>query len=1248
MKALKRTAFIIFLMFLLVFFLGILVSPPGRKAWGCCGIEYYVGGTVTNVSESLDTASAASQSGSNYDGSSGGDPVHLNSGNFSREKRLFFYPSRGMPTVISAFYNTQEIVAGPMGMGWSHSFDVSLVRFSDGTRVILWGDGRRERYVPKEGGGFTPPPGNFDTLMEDHNGYTLRTKYGTEYHFLSRNPTKAILSTIKDRNRNTITLNYDQNEILTTLTDTAGRSFTFNYSDGRITSIEDSAGRSVTFSYNQEGLLSSISDPIGNTVRYGYNDRKKLSSITDPKGQKYLEQTFDACDFPRVVSQNYGGQNFSLAYDFQQCMAKETKNGKTTTYFYAPDTGFQTQKTDPLGHSTRATYDEAGNLVQSFNPRHDYPTCFSYDDKSNCTRIEQPMNTVTTFTYEPDFSQMTSATDPNGNTSSFTYDSNGNRLTAANPLGETSSFSYDDSGQLIQVTNANGHSTSFTYDKAGNLITLTDSLQNTWHFGYDERGNRISVQDPLNHTTYMTYNLNDQVRAIKDPMGHITSFSYDENGKLSSVTDANGNTTSYEYEILDKISRVTDSMNHSISYSYNQDGLLSSITNARGKTTSFTYDAVERLVQTEDPLGRTTSLSYDEVGNVTSKTDGNGSTTVYSYDDIDRLTGKIFGDQSAVEYQYDPGSRRTLMKDRDGNASIYSYDEANRMTAALTRGNNEVAWQYDHVGNPTAVIHTNSLETTNYAYDADNRLSQVTHGGKVWSYRYDAAGRLMNRLYPNGIATNYEYNEANWLTLMAHTSGQHPLMSFQYTHDNVGNRTSKTITDGEEQHVWGYSYDALSRLTREVYPDTHDVVYTYDSNGNRLSRAGNGETVNYSYDAADQLLTSGAINCRWDGNGNLTRKADGNGTTNYQYDNENLLTKITLPDGTTESYVYNGNGLRVQKSRSRITTDYLLSGSDVLKEDTLGQGSRLSTYYVLGGSMAGPLALKQLSEQAPVYHYPLTDAQGSVMMLTDEGGNITDGYGYDAFGMGMTPPNPPPNQTYNTYRYTGQQSDSTSGLIYLRARYYDPQVGRFITSDPIGFGGGMNSYAYCGNNPVVYFDLTGLDVVFEGPQSEVRQIAQMVHLAISSSDLARQHYQQMVNSSTQYHIELSSTHGAGMYDPDTHTIYINPNTLILSPEEVLVMYAGTLAHELGHAYLHDLSPQARNSIEIEASNFRAAFTVFLNNGIMPADITDPGNRLLYESWLAGDEQTFMFIIRNRYPELPEHCELGQDAAQGKK
>ncbi|MCL5773486.1 MAG: RHS repeat-associated core domain-containing protein [Firmicutes bacterium] len=223
----------------------------------------------------------------------------------------------------------------------------------------------------------------------------------------------------------------------------------------------------------------------------------------------------------------------------------------------------------------------------------------------------------------------------------------------------------------------------------------------------------------------------------------------------------------------------------------------------------------------------------------------------------------------------------------------------------------------------------------------------------------------------------------------------------------------------------------------------------------------------------------------WDSNGNLIQKIDhsqGNAVTSYAYDFENHLTQVTFPDTTTESYKYSGDGLRVSKRRdtgpSGIEISYILSGSDVIRETSAVWGNppppaTPTTDYILAGSMAGPLGLKQPGNPTPIYHYTHGDGQGSVMGLTDDSGAITDQYQYDAWGSMAFLPNPPPNQTYNPYHYTGQQVDQSTGLYYLRNRYYDAQAGRFTTEDPIGFDGGLNLFTYCDNDPVNSIDPEG-------------------------------------------------------------------------------------------------------------------------------------------------------------------------------
>ncbi|MCL5772914.1 MAG: DUF4329 domain-containing protein [Firmicutes bacterium] len=1049
-------------------------SSKGGGAWACCGVTPGQGSSTSTPG--TPTTPPHTPTGSPSPSPTSTEPVSLISGNYDRDVLLFSFPSRGMATVIKAHCNTQETTEGIMGQGWSHTFNVWLARMSDDSRVIVWGDRKREKYTPNGTGGFNPPMGNFDTLTfnQTDGSYTLTTKYGTQYLFIPASPGNikmALLSTVKDRNGNTITLSYTSGQ-LTTLTDTAGRIFTFSYLNGKLSGIQDPAGRTVSFTYNTDNLLSKITDPMGNSTQYAYNQQRKLSSITDAKGQIFFTQQYDDMNFPRAISQNYGGQINNIEYDANNSLAREATNGKVTTYYYNPVTGFQTNVVDPLGRITQTAYDSAGNMIILTDPK-GLITNFSYDSKGNVTQITQPMNIITKFTYEPTFSNILSATDPNNFISNFTYDANGNMLTGTNPLNKTTSFAYDAYGQLTRITNARSFSTNFSYDATGNLTSTTDALNNAWNFTYDNRGNPLTATDPLNHTVTSTFNLNNQVLTIADPMNYTTTFTYDVNKKLLTVTDANGKISSYEYNILDMVTKVTNPLNQSAIYAYNNDLLLSSITNPRGLITSFTYDNAGRLISVTDPLNRITSFGYDANSNITSRTDGKGNVVQFFYDDINRLTKKSFPDLTSIQFSYDLGSRSTQMTDIDGRITNYSYDAANRLTS-VTGYPPTINYGYDDVGNLTSFTDLGPGNSTAYSYDALNRLTSVNFNGKIFNYSYDAASRLTSKSYSNGITTNYQYNNANWLTLVSHMNGLNPLMSFQYTFDNVGNRLTKLQTLPQGTFSWQYAYDSLYRLTTETYPDNHAVTYTYDANGNRLTRTENAVTINSTYDAADQLLTAGSLTFVWDGNGNLIQKTNGTATTNFAYDYENHLKQVTFPNASTESYRYNGDGLRIAKiPSSSPQINYYLSGSDVWREES-SPGGPPSTDYILAGSMAGPLGFKQPGSPNPVYHYSLTDGQGSIMGLTDDAGTITDQYQYEAWGNPANLPNPPPNQTYNPYHYTGQQVDPSTGLHYLRNRYYDAQAGRFITDDPIGFEGGLNLFAYCDNDPVNLIDPEGL------------------------------------------------------------------------------------------------------------------------------------------------------------------------------
>jgi RHS repeat-associated protein len=859
-------------------------------------------------------------------------------------------------------------------------------------------------------------------------------------------------------------------------------------------------------------------------------------------GQNRLVETRDALYDPAVPALH----STKTAYNaLGQPEIVVDKLGRQTTYTYDVR-GNLIQTAYPSDANTprtvrRTVYDAQNRVIcvqdraQPSNPADAFSSTVGpaqqtiYDLIGRVLRVERLTNV--TVLMEADaasgFLFSTAVGGTKVSATSAAYDAAGRMDSSTDARGYTTYYGYDDAGRRTSVTNALGQVTRLVYDAVGNQTRFTDALGRTTDYEYDERNRCVRVIHPLtdgtNAVRYIelsAYDALDRRLAETNQEGIVTRYGYDGLGRLTAVTNAASTgdemVTLYEYDEVGNLLKMTDA---------NQ----SSKPSAQQKHSLFTYDKLGRRIKHVLPEGQSESFFYDAVGNVVTHTNFDGRIIEVRYDSLNRIAKKfdrIHGENNPwLALQYNPNGQRRTMVDASG-LTRYVYDPQNRLRIRSTP-QGDLTYTYDANGNiiqlQTSLSYgfddqgkVNSSwqrpEGLDLAYEWDplDRLAVVTQhqlaaDANATMYEYDAVGNLESVIYPNGVSHGCRYDSLNRLVQLSVANGNIPLLTYGYAAGPAGYRQRAAETN----HVRGtaldrgYGYDLLYRLKQETLtggPNPQAAVnYAYDKVGNRLSRtstlAGLPNRPVYTYDSNDRLISDqDESNARrqyeYDNNGNTLRgevtppqaEAD-------QYDDQNRLTRRSLA-GKVIELIYNGDGQRVGKRVTEngvtIVTQYLVDErnptgySQVLEERDGATGSILATYsYGLQRINQQRLSGVNTSEQVRFYGY---DGQGSVRLLTDLDGSLTDTYSYDAFGVliaqehlnGVTP---------NTYLYAGEQYDPDLGLYYNRARYLNPNTGRFWTRD--SFDGSSDNpisshkYLYCHASPVNQTDPSGQYTVEE-------------------------------------------------------------------------------------------------------------------------------------------------------------------------
>ena len=445
-----------------------------------------------------------------------------------------------------------------------------------------------------------------------------------------------------------------------------------------------------------------------------------------------------------------------------------------------------------------------------------------------------------------------------------------------------------------------------------------------------------------------------------------------------------------------------------------------------------------------------------------------------------------------------PPSPTAIAQQTSSRVIVRTYDDFDRVKSELVPLEDGTSAQirYTYWRDGLRKTMTDMVgRVTYYEYDGQARLSRVTANQglpnqHVTSYTYWPDDLLKTTTAPNGLLTSYDYDLADRVTSIIVSRDAVPLLSYAYTYDANGNRLSQTETNGDLPELTTYTYDARDRLTSVKYPAGSSVEYGYDEVGNRTSeieRNADGNVVSSKaavFDALNRLSLvtdaethSTIATFTYDANGNLTSKTTASGTETYDYDQRDLMVEARNGTDIVARYAYDAFGRRYLKVSSEgpfasVVRQYLYDQTSVLHE--LDSDDLEVAKYEYGGDRL--LSLTRRDEERRFYHQ---DALGSVVALSDNAGTLVTRYHLDAWGRYRSPDEL--THSKNRFGFTGYLFDQETKLYYAKARFYDPEYGRFTSQDSvlgeIDAPPSLHRYFYGYANPLRYVDPTGHQTV---------------------------------------------------------------------------------------------------------------------------------------------------------------------------
>jgi RHS repeat-associated protein len=889
----------------------------------------------------------------------------------------------------------------------------------------------------------------------------------------------------------------------------------------------------IRYDYSPEGDLVAAVDVLGHAMRMGY-DRHLMVKETKRSGLSFHFAYEGRGNDARCIATWGDGGIYKrrLIYDTNNHTTIVTDSRGADTIYQMNADNAVVSITDALGAVTRYEFDDCYHKVAETDPL-DRTSKWVFDERGNCTKIVHPDGSEVSLAYD-ERNAVIRAVDPIKGEWRWEYDRSGRLLARMDPLNRVSRFAWQSEAELmgqtgrvsasfsqakrmVGFTDPAGGQTVLEYDRQGLLVgmRMPNGAQTRWR--YDRLGRCIEVVDAKGNRERRQFDLAGRILRVELPDGNVRALSYDAEGNVLAVKDKHYD-VNFTYQGMGRLASRTQE-GTTVKFEYDSEEALVAIHNEAGAVYRFTLDKAGNVKEESGFDGLLRKYGRDKSGRVLKVERPDDRVTEYRYDAGGRVVGVDYSDGSSESYGYRADG--ALIEASNSTATVKFVRDALGRIVKEIQGDDSVESAFDLLG-----LRSRMKTSKGHGLEIERNLvgdvvGMKAGGGPVapggapsaqailppWEARFtrDQLGLEIERTLPGGVRARWERDTVG--RPLKHEIWSSATMVAAQAYTWEPNDRLKMIVDALQGPVQ-YRHDGLGNLIGATYPDGKLDLRMPDAVGN-LFRTPN--KTDRTYGPAGQLLQSegpdGITQYEYDPEGNLAKKILPNGNEwTYEWNAAGMLAKVVRPDHKTVEFGYDALGRRVWKKYGTKTTKWMWDGNVPVHEwvevdpgvaappaqqeavaseaELLDRKRLLSRRSAQGpppetsGTANAPItwvfepeSFSPLAKLTAAQRFGIvTDHLGTPTAMLDEQGKPAWSADIGVYGDLR---NVVGERTACPFRWPGQYEDDETGLYYNRFRYYDPDVGGYVSQDPIGLKGGLCLTAYV-RDPLIWRDPLGL------------------------------------------------------------------------------------------------------------------------------------------------------------------------------